>query len=505
MATSSSVCRCWDVLLVLCLFFGVCKPERTLEMVHVLYRHGNRSPARQYPTDPNPVSTWPQGFGQLTNSGKMQQFKLGQWLLERYGGLFLNKTYMRSEIYVRSTDIDRTLMSAECNLAGMYPPNGEQIWNPDLKMPWQPIPVHTTVNSEDTLIGFPNCPKYNGLADKVRYGEKAKHYEEVNKAFLDLVKEKSGVGFNSTDLWNLTAVSDAVWFETVENKTIPEWVTKDVAKKLKDLMDYTYELMHDNNDTAMRRLSRGVLLNEVVEHMKMKAAYPDNPAYKMYMYSGHDTTVSGFLSAMTVFNYMWPPTASCVIVELHREGTGQSRKRRHGHHHEEPTELPPFQGNFTIDLYYRNDSSEHDPLPLIMKKCGSPCHLEDFMTLTADVRLNSEEWEEECNSVDYGSMNAWWNLQFNLGTVVAAVGIIITVVFFIIFCFGVLIDPLRGKRKKRSLDTMELLLGNHDAGSDDENDLEMTKVGSSNEDGNTSTRVNVIPEPDASNWVEIKN
>lgn len=48
---------------------------------------------------------------------------------------------MRSQIHVRSTDIDRTLMSAEANLAGLYPPSGSQVWNE--KLLWQPIPVHT--------------------------------------------------------------------------------------------------------------------------------------------------------------------------------------------------------------------------------------------------------------------------------------------------------------------------------------------------------------------------
>lgn len=54
------------------------------------------------------------------------------------------------QLYSRSTDLDRTLMSAEALLSAVFPPSGEQIWNEDIK--WQPIPVHTEPRQDDTVI-----------------------------------------------------------------------------------------------------------------------------------------------------------------------------------------------------------------------------------------------------------------------------------------------------------------------------------------------------------------
>ncbi len=43
----------------------------------------------------------------------------------------------------------RTMESGYCMLAGMYPPSGDQIWNPNLL--WQPIPVYTRSLNEDPV------------------------------------------------------------------------------------------------------------------------------------------------------------------------------------------------------------------------------------------------------------------------------------------------------------------------------------------------------------------
>ena len=56
------------------------------------------------------------------------------------------------QIIVRSTDVDRTLMSAQCNLAGLYPPEANQSWWPEkANIYWQPIPVHTVPIETDNV------------------------------------------------------------------------------------------------------------------------------------------------------------------------------------------------------------------------------------------------------------------------------------------------------------------------------------------------------------------
>ena len=75
-----------------------------------------------------------------------QHYELGQWFRKRYG-TFLNSSYVRTEISVRSTAYDRTIMSALSNLAGLYPPSNKQIWNKELL--WQPIPVFSVPKEDD--------------------------------------------------------------------------------------------------------------------------------------------------------------------------------------------------------------------------------------------------------------------------------------------------------------------------------------------------------------------
>ncbi|CAJ1087006.1 lysosomal acid phosphatase isoform X1 [Xyrichtys novacula] len=348
---------------------GEAEAQRKLVYVTVLFRHGDRSPVRAYPTDPYQESAWPQGFGQLSQVGMMQHFNLGQFLRKRYKG-FLNDSYERHEILVRSTDYDRTLMSAEANLAGLYPPAGQQVFNPNLI--WQPIPVHTVPLNEERLLIYPiaDCPRYQQLMNETEHTEEYLNVTAEYRDIIDLVRNKTGL--NKTDVQSVWSVYDTLFCESRHNKTAPNWVTPDVMGKLKFLKDFGFRAsfgLHKQQEKS--RLLGGVLLGEIVKNLTKMADPDPKQKLRLMMLSAHDTTVAALQASLNVFNGRQPPYASCHIFELYRDENGSA----------------------SVSMFYRNDSKV-DPYPIQLPGCTLQCPLEDFVNITKPSI--SDDRDKEC-------------------------------------------------------------------------------------------------------------
>ncbi|XP_005406895.1 PREDICTED: prostatic acid phosphatase isoform X1 [Chinchilla lanigera] len=355
------------LLLLLGLWLDRGVRAKELKFVTVVFRHGDRSPIETFPNDPIEESSWPDGFGQLTQLGMKQHYELGEYLRRRYGK-FLNESYKHEQVYIRSTDIDRTLMSAMANLAALFPPGGIRIWNPSLL--WQPIPVHTVAASEDRLLYMPfrNCPRFQELQSETL---KSEEFQKRIQPYKDFIKTLSTFsGFQGQDLFAIwSKVYDPLYCEGVHNFTLPSWATKDTMTTLRELSELSLLSLYGiHKQKEKSRLQGGVLVNEILNHMK-SATQPEK--YKKFiMYSAHDTTVSGLQMALDVYNGILPPYASCHLMELYLE-----------------------KSEYFVEMYYRNETW-HEPHPLTLPGCTHSCPLEKFHELVAPVI--PQDWSTEC-------------------------------------------------------------------------------------------------------------
>ncbi|XP_030056760.1 lysosomal acid phosphatase [Microcaecilia unicolor] len=358
-----------SLLLSLCLAGLSLTEGRQLRFVTLVYRHGDRSPIKTYPKDPHQENAWPQGFGQLTQEGMMQHWKLGQGLKTRYTG-FLNESYDRQEIYIRSTDCDRTLMSAEVNLAGLYPPEASQFFNPNIS--WQPVPVHTVPESEDRLLKFPlsNCPRYQQLQRETRQSAEYINKTQENRRFMEMVRNETGI--EDASLESIWSIYDTLFCEQSHKLALPSWVTADVLNRLKDLKDFGFKFLFGIQHQAEKgRLQGGVLLGQILKNITeaTNTSRPQRP--KLIAYSAHDTTLVALEMALNVYNGKQPPYASCHMFELYQEDSG----------------------NFSLEMYFWNESGR-EPFPLALPHCPQSCPLQDFLLKTQNVI--TEDWEYDC-------------------------------------------------------------------------------------------------------------
>jgi lysosomal acid phosphatase len=341
-----------------------CGNAGDLVSVVVIYRHGDRTPIQPYPTDPyNNASYWPVGYGQLTNLGKMQHYLLGQWLRSRYDG-FLSAHYSEKDFYIRSTDTDRTLMSAEANLAGLYPPKTDQVWDPAI--PWQPIPIHTTPELEDNVLEMKkDCPKFNLLLEQLLETDYFVNISRQNRDLYAYVTKNTGEQVD--DLQTLEYIYSTLSIEQFNNLTLPKWTQTVFPDKMKPWADLSFATLCYTQQMA--RLRAGPLFYQIAQHFTNATTnVTDTP--KFLVFSGHDVTIANVLMTMGAFQYHSPPYASTILFELRRSSS-----------------------DYYVNVFYRNSSQLQK---ITLKGCDFDCKLTDFVDILKPVLISRDEWDVEC-------------------------------------------------------------------------------------------------------------
>jgi hypothetical protein len=437
---------------LLLLFFIVhetprCEADDKLVFTSILYRHGDRAPIEVFPTDPVPASFWYEGLQQLSQIGMRQHYHLGQFFYQRYAkelnSAFLFNNYTRTQIYVRSTDVDRTLMSAQCQLAGLFMPNDEQKFVSDL--PWQPIPIHTVPTGEDSLLrGYDvDCPEYQKLHDDIPNTQEYKDVSKQYKDFFIFLAEKSGLSeVNMSNVWIL---SDTAYVQYVHNKPL-SWVNDTVLEKLRILSGYDFKFMFDSTEKSL--LSCGRLVRSMIDEMNMKEN-GSCPEEKIHFYSAHDTTVACLLSAFKSFNTTAPGYASAVLVELYKSTQSYYVKVWY--------KYGPLS-NTTSGKLLCNESSpqpfastEECLRPITIPGCSAfKCPYKEFVNAVKSVTVDN--WNKECGlptqptCAPVQSMQEFCTIAI-ITTVVAGVLLLLLVFIVTVMC----VVCVCKRRKKKSL------------------------------------------------------
>ncbi|KAF5274603.1 hypothetical protein FQA39_LY07215 [Lamprigera yunnana] len=335
--------------------------SKSLRLVEVLFRHGDRTPTETYTNDP--YRSWPEGWGSLTKVGKRQMFTLGELLRNTYKD-YLAEYYKNDGLVVRSSYAHRCIMSAQCLLAGLYPPVKEQIWNPSLL--WQPIPVTYVPRNEDNVIVMKKpCPVYETQLKAAYESQRIKDIDIQNKELYEYLTFATGDEVN--DINEVEFLYNTLEIEMINNLTLPNW-TKNVSfDALREIAKLNLAIFTDNK--IMKRLSSGNFLKTVLSYMTQKIEQTSKE--ELILFSGHDITIVSVLRTLGFDHLLKPDYGAYLIFELH--------------------EVDPQ--DYEIRFFY-GQNFESSPKHIDLKHCPAPCKLKEFVVGYEDII--PVDWATEC-------------------------------------------------------------------------------------------------------------
>ncbi|XP_075227834.1 lysosomal acid phosphatase-like [Lycorma delicatula] len=335
----------------------------SLELVVILHRHGHRTPTHTYKNDPykDEDKYWPIGLDQLTNKGKMQMYNLGKLFREEYKTFI--SSYSVKAVQVNSTNYKRSHMSAQCLLAGWFPPSGSEIWNEQLI--WQPIPIHSVpIDKDQTLALRAPCPRFWCERQNVLMHIADNETPEDKKLFKYLTT-KSGENISTID--DLATLYSTLKKEELNGLTLPDWTINVFPHKMQRLADLCANSFTWNE--ILKRFFSGPLIKETLFQLKEKSE-GRNKDKKLFIYTVHELVLFSFLRTLNFENIKYGEFGAAIVLELHRI------------HH-----------RYFVKLLYSH-SAGVAPYELTIPQCSTPCSLDKILSNTEYYR--SVDWDKQC-------------------------------------------------------------------------------------------------------------
>jgi len=347
------------------LFFFLLLPLSAprLLMVLEIFRHGAREPVYDY---------WNarsfREFGELTSVGMHQHYVLGQYIRQHYINTlhFLSPRHEPEEFYVRSTDLNRTIVSAISQLYGLFPleegpflPSGieegktmppikdmlkrnskKRMWNQTYGLPmgFQPVPVISFQEKDDPLLRpyMPSLCPVNIMMEtrqkmKQKYQEWREDFKESFKA-LEVLVNNSGMTNITITMETASRLYDVFEADRYYNKRLPQNLTTELWNNLTFVSNMNlYYVKLGGSD--QQKFQATPFFKEIIDSFDNKLSAAPN-TIKFKMFSAHDMTLSYLLTGLNLTSY------EC-LEEVFR--TGETKEKH-------CFSYPEFASNMFIEL-----------------------------------------------------------------------------------------------------------------------------------------------------------
>lgn len=332
----------------------------SLEMVQVLIRHGDRSPAMAIPNMDNKkydydctfktsdgnhkqmfeeyrqasqhfnlrefikgVTTGqtlvPSGkkcqIGQLTQRGFLQHIELGKHMRAAYSD-FIGADITASNLHVRSTERTRCIQSAAAFLFGL-------LTKDVIKREGVTINITSDIWLKEDDHGIPyRCPSlYKRWAE---YKQRPEYVAEATKMEPFMQKYSQILMMSRSSLTTVVFLTDAILTRYCYKHPLPcgpgGCVSQEMAAQGIDFASWAFA----ENFTAIADVATHPMLIQMAKRMIDKSR--DKSTLKFVLYSGHDSTVTPLLLNLGVHDHKkWTPYATRVVFELWRDTHADSK------------------------------------------------------------------------------------------------------------------------------------------------------------------------------------
>lgn len=251
-------------------------------------------------------------LGQLTSIGAAQHQMLGKnfrrLYIEELG--FLPSQINTTIMFLRSTDVPRTILSAYNFLEGVYPSDENPV-------PGNMLHLHVVEDPMDNSGGSNTllCPK---LAELFKKQQSSPDYVSYyNRTVAPLAKKY-------TQVWNLTSPISSSYMHKLNDimrsrycHGLPLPMDQADAEALMTAESYLSNL--EVSSPQILSLSQYSFLREWVDRFN-----DTTDVTRFALYSAHDTSIREFLMALhaATLDLHWPPLAGHVALELWSDAAG---------------------------------------------------------------------------------------------------------------------------------------------------------------------------------------